>query len=223
MAVSSFVKLKIAYLLKSDICILYTSVDEGGCESVVTFCGIWRSETGEGEGKGEASGLVTQPGALQSKEGRQRVPLKKWCYQNWLKEWGKFPLSLRCQFCQFCPQLIGELCLRHLLTRIKPRQLNLLLDVKVRAYVDWKGARKSGAQRVLDPLKCGSLPLSCKCVVCPGLLDNGIVRYFSHTSKHPFKQVVWCFVCYMQAKISSLWKLANLLTVLIMGFGQEGL
>lgn len=74
MAVSSFLKLKILYLLKSDICILYTSVDKGECESVVTFCGIWRSETGEGEGK---RGPATQPGALQPKEGRQRVPLKK--------------------------------------------------------------------------------------------------------------------------------------------------
>lgn len=77
MAVSSFLKLKIVYLLKSDICILYISVDKGECESVVTFCGIWRSETGEGEGKGEACGPVTQPGALQPKEERQRVPLKK--------------------------------------------------------------------------------------------------------------------------------------------------
>lgn len=74
MAVSSFLKLKILYLLKSDICILYTFVNKGECESVVTFYGIWRSETGEDEGKHEP---VTQPGALQPKEERQRVPLKE--------------------------------------------------------------------------------------------------------------------------------------------------
>lgn len=54
----------------------------------------------------------------------------------------------------------------------------------MRFYVVWESAQKSGAQGALELLKYTSLSFSCVCVVYPGLLNNEIIRYFSHTSKN---------------------------------------
>lgn len=69
------------YLLKSNDCILYTSVNKGECESVAHFCGPWKSETGEDEGEGDnvgeiPDGPVSQLGHVSLKKEDRRLPLK---------------------------------------------------------------------------------------------------------------------------------------------------
>lgn len=56
--------------------------------------------------------------------------------------------------------------------------------MKVRLYVVWESAQKSGAHGALELLKHISLSFSCVYVVCPGFLNNEIIRDFSHTSKN---------------------------------------